>query len=715
MIHIKRTKEPTFLKSKRVKDAKDGLKIRVEDESLQARAQYNMTILRQVKPELMKMCDNKCAYCESEVGVATGGDVDNFRPKSGAKGMSGEFVKNHYWWLTYEWENLLLSCPVCNRRKSNFFPLKNEESRAKVYDVGDKLQKESAFLIDPCQDDPADHFIFYENGRLKPMTERGEVTIKVIGLNRRELIHGRKRASQSFRSELKLLVDAHSRLVLNDVKYVLENIAILLSDNPHQQYAGMLRYIFNNWLSENKEIWAWIENINVSEVNVKGVKTMSDIEKEKVHKVRGSYKKLKLFTIRSVEIQNFKSIEYLNLKLNPSSNVNDILQEAWLLLLGDNGVGKSSILQAIALCLSGRNHIEKLELDVSHYLKIGTKSGFVKIRGYGNSKSIILNFDTKGFTSNRATPVCYILGYGSTRLLPKGNIQPFPYKSPYVNIKNLFDYSFSLEDYNKWLDHIVNNEFHNRVAPALIDLLLLDGEDKLSYSDGELHMTHLGEEHLLEQMSDGYRSVAGLALDIMNTLSSDKADYHHSTGVVLIDEIGSHLHPRWKIKIVKALKKAFPKLQFIVSSHEPLCLRGIEKGEVGVLVRDEQSKVQILDSSLLIDHTMMSLEQLLTSDLFGLINVLDENAEKTYEEYYELLSKREKTQEDDDRILELSSEISKKELIGATLPQQKYYQSFHKDYVEKLINEGYKTTKELTKETKEEAKSLIDMKKLKWL
>ena len=204
---------------------------------------------------------------------------------------------------------------------------------------------------------------------------------------------------------------------------------------------------------------------------------------------------------------------------------------------------------------------------------------------------------------------------------------------------------------------------------------------------------------------------------MMQTLSLEAANFHNSYGIVLVDEIGNHLHPRWKLKIAGALRKAFPKLQFIVTSHEPLCLRGLSHGEVVVLVRDQEDIVRTLDKELLPDHSLMRIDQLLTSDLFGLINVLDEETEKTYEEYYKLLSKLEdeKTTEDKNRIEEISSELAEKELLGATPQDQALYKMINKEYAQKLRDEGFRTSEELKIETIKEVKKILVNKKMDWL
>src|SRR3546814_20575292 len=62
----------------------------------------------------------------------------------------------------------------------------------------------------------------------------------------------------------------------------------------------------------------------------------------------------------------------------------------------------------------------------------------------------------------------------------------------------------------------------------------------------------------------------------------------NARALVLVDEIEAHLHPRWKLRIMKGLREALPNVTFIVTTHDPLCLRGLGANEVMVLRRIQQ-------------------------------------------------------------------------------------------------------------------------------
>ena len=124
----------------------------------------------------------------------------------------------------------------------------------------------------------------------------------------------------------------------------------------------------------------------------------------------------------------------------------------------------------------------------------------------------------------------------------------------------------------------------------------------------------------------GYRSIFAMVVDIMRGMLDYYRNMEEAQGVVLIDEIETHLHPRWKMQVMTSLRRAFPRVQFIVTTHDPLCLRGMDDDEVVVLQRDRAGRIRRLED--LPSVRGMSAEQLLTSDYFGLSSTTDPKLEK---------------------------------------------------------------------------------------
>jgi predicted ATP-binding protein involved in virulence len=68
-------------------------------------------------------------------------------------------------------------------------------------------------------------------------------------------------------------------------------------------------------------------------------------------------------------------------------------------------------------------------------------------------------------------------------------------------------------------------------------------------------------------------------------LSTRSLDPRDIRGIMLIDEVEQHLHPRWQLRVMELLKHAFPKVQFIATTHSPLVISGCEKCRVHTLNR----------------------------------------------------------------------------------------------------------------------------------
>ncbi|MGD9752053.1 MAG: retron system putative HNH endonuclease [Acidimicrobiia bacterium] len=173
-------------------------------EARQQREQHVVTDLYaddRVRAAIEKVFADKCAYCETQGIAGFPWDVEHFRPK----GRVAELAGHHgYYWLAYTWENLYLSCVLCNQRrkdkprwddpdagaaggKVDQFPVDPESSRAMTPD--DDLEHEGRLLLDPCTDDPEEHITFTAKGTAvaRNHSVKGETSIRVFVLNRKRL------------------------------------------------------------------------------------------------------------------------------------------------------------------------------------------------------------------------------------------------------------------------------------------------------------------------------------------------------------------------------------------------------------------------------------------------------------------------------------------------------------------------------------------------
>lgn len=159
MQHIVRGAPPSFIVEKKV-----------TNENL---SRY----IKPIKEALAREFNNKCAYCEQKLGSTSLIQLECFYPKS-------KFPPE----IVFKWENLLPVCQVCNISKSDYFPI-DENGKP--------------LLINPSIDYPDEHIqLNPEAGTLEGLTEKGEQTIRILSLNRNELVESRKHESNSMEMEV---------------------------------------------------------------------------------------------------------------------------------------------------------------------------------------------------------------------------------------------------------------------------------------------------------------------------------------------------------------------------------------------------------------------------------------------------------------------------------------------------------------------------------
>jgi len=154
-----------------------------------------------VKSALVRLHSGKCCYCESKVRHVSPGTIDHYRPKTGSQQAAGEpLLRPGYYWLAYDWKNLLFTCEGCNmQHKRNLFPLANPGSRARSHH--DDPSKEQPLLIDPSAEDPAQFIGFREEVAFAMGDNvRGRTTIEMLKLNeRKDLVERRRERLEIFR------------------------------------------------------------------------------------------------------------------------------------------------------------------------------------------------------------------------------------------------------------------------------------------------------------------------------------------------------------------------------------------------------------------------------------------------------------------------------------------------------------------------------------
>lgn len=184
------------------------------------------------------------------------------------------------------------------------------------------------------------------------------------------------------------------------------------------------------------------------------------------------------------------------------------------------------------------------------------------------------------------------------------------------------------EDIRKALQEAVNevipnnSGWHDIVYRQKAKAIIMDHSEH-----GELPVT---------QLSDGIRSMIGLVADI--AYRTIKLNPHlnnapkETSGIILIDEIDMHLHPKWQQTVLPDMMKAFPKMQFIVSTHSPQVLSTVRKEQIRIL---EDNRVFTPSSSSLGEDSSVLLSEIMDISSFPPLEIVSKR-----EEYQDLVEDR---------------------------------------------------------------------------
>jgi hypothetical protein len=215
-----------------------------------------------IKSNLFKIYNNKCAFCENDTTAGASLQVEHYRPK--AK-VTEEVNHPGYYWLGYEWSNLLYACSKCNRSKATFFPIKPSGTRVIApsyispgvldYSKSRSYYKdyinEEPLIINPEVTCPRKHFTFLPSGKIKGNTEEGKETILKCKLYRNPLVISRKKLISDVLHELKKVVsDFNIGSVSNDtVRYIVRNevLKLLKIYNDNLSFSELARTALLNF------------------------------------------------------------------------------------------------------------------------------------------------------------------------------------------------------------------------------------------------------------------------------------------------------------------------------------------------------------------------------------------------------------------------------------------------------------------------------------
>ncbi len=204
----------------------------------------------------------------------------------------------------------------------------------------------------------------------------------------------------------------------------------------------------------------------------------------------------------------------------------------------------------------------------------------------------------------------FVAGYGPTRLLPSPGKAARSFDPMQDRLRPLFGESLIGTGFVDLLSPELGRAFAKLLHKVFVEGGLLPHVTKLELRGrgGIQSAKDLVEAHRFELatgngssirvpagwLSQGYQSLIAWVADFVGHILLEAGaaiEASEMEGLVLVDEIDLHLHPTWQVKLIPALKKVFPRLQFIATTHSPMVLPGLEAEEVWLLEQNEEGSV----------------------------------------------------------------------------------------------------------------------------
>jgi GTPase SAR1 family protein len=322
--------------------------------------------------------------------------------------------------------------------------------------------------------------------------------------------------------------------------------------------------------------------------------------------------------ILGVQLKNFRCFRELSLDLDLPS----VLGGYWTCLAGINGSGKSSILQAICIGLLSQSAVHELGgglLERLRRLEDGRPQDLeVTLRcrdRHGNEFDEWIVIQQDGVRSGRRVGrvrnqqtinrSALVLSFGATRNLSEAMDTRHTDKSDEAQRQmTLFDPLARVCSAESLLATTDKNAGFVGLFTRLCGEIF-DGHFRVMSRDGGVRFSVEDETLDAIDLPDGFRSSVAWIADLCQAWCRRYPERAHESSpadieaIVLIDEIDLHLHMSLQRKLVPALRKALPRVQWVVSTHSPLILTSFDRNEIVALDRDEPAGVRHLDRQIL--------------------------------------------------------------------------------------------------------------------
>ena len=287
--------------------------------------------------------------------------------------------------------------------------------------------------------------------------------------------------------------------------------------------------------------------------------------------------------------ENISIVKYFSIE---NTTIENLAEKQEVYFVGENGVGKTILLQAILMSLR-KNDFDNVLVKSND---TNENSYYPNVFAYGVGR-----FRTHDYEIDKT-------GYGT--LFDRQNVN---LKNPVQWLKDIDRLELKklaklqLDDVINMFTDILNNE-----KPYNIEIKA----DKENFIFNEQ-----GTTVNFSELADGYRSVLVILSDLLMRLSEnqpDVSDIKNFKGIILIDEIDMLLHPKWEYKIVRQLRDKLPNIQWFFTTHSPMLIMGASNDAVFYKLYKENGISKISEQWSSKDITNLMANGLITSPLFDM-------------------------------------------------------------------------------------------------
>lgn len=647
---------------------------------------------------LATLSHGRCAFCERHRP-----DVEpyRFRPPGYAEPMLPPAGKDSYIWVAFAWTNFYPICRACRPQRPSYFPVNGDRApfESPHIEFGRRLDEETGLFYPGELSQPARSYTLLASGELMGRGSKGRETTAHFNLNEKLLVEERRDNILAFLGDI-AGADRFGPEMWREVFLASEfgGARYLYLRRLVQMIAASSSALRTYSLTPDRileTIDRWRDGTDIrralqtAEAAIQHEDRLQFFRQLKAHAPKGRRGVDRQHPpIASVDIKAYKSLEAVAFRLPAalptradaglSESFTEVRPEApCLLILGENATGKSSILEAVALACLSPERVASLKLDPRQltlnpeYMgapgRLPISQSEIQVNFHeGPSRSCIISAEDDAqdpihhLGAQEEEPL--IFAYGAHRLF--GDRRR---KGPTRHFDTLFLDDRQLSNPERWLRELRESDETalNEVVSALRHIIQIDGEfETIEFpllpggerGPGIIRVRKTkpnGDKFIVPQplsvVSSGFRAILALVCDIFEGLfvanDGDARGARQARAIILIDEIEAHLHPRWKMHVISGLRRALPRATFIITSHDPLCIRGMFNGEVMALNRYQNlsgdgfglpERVEPVAGFENVEA--MTIDQLLTSDLFQLMSTDDRAIERDFARMADILA-----------------------------------------------------------------------------